>query len=83
MTDVVDYLPIWKQGATAAERLEELMMIARKHPERFSQFVLVYVEKKPNGGVKVRSWEHGCSVVEGFGIYELAKLWHFEESKFK
>jgi hypothetical protein len=83
LTADIDYLPVWKAGATAEERLLELAAIARKHPERFSVFAITYVEKKPNGGIKVRSWEHECSVIESFGIYELAKLWQFENSKFK
>lgn len=44
MTATVDYLPIWKKGATAGERLRELALIADKHPERFRKWVLVYCE---------------------------------------
>ena len=44
MTATVDYLPIWKKGAPAHERLYELAEIARKHPEWFAKWVLVYCE---------------------------------------
>lgn len=40
----VDYLPIWKKGATTAERLYELAMIAEKHPDQFQKWILVYCE---------------------------------------
>lgn len=44
MTASIDYLPIWKKDAPAHERLYELAEIARKHPERFAKWVLVYCE---------------------------------------
>lgn len=40
----VEYLPIWKKGATAAERLRELAFIADKHPDWFDKWVIVYCE---------------------------------------
>jgi hypothetical protein len=40
----IDYLPIWKKGATAGERLRELAMIADKHPDQFQKWVCVYCE---------------------------------------
>jgi hypothetical protein len=80
--DNVDYLPIWKKDATAAERLDELAMIARKHPERFERFALVYIEKlNDQGRIQVRSFEYGCNVPESVGLYELAKLHYFDETK--
>lgn len=44
MTATVDYLPVWKRGATAGERLRELAFVADKHPEQFRKWVLVYCE---------------------------------------
>lgn len=44
MSATIDYLPIWKKGATACERLQELAEIARKHPEYFDKWVVVYCE---------------------------------------
>lgn len=43
-TASIDYLPIWKKGALTHERLYELAEIARKHPERFDKWILVYCE---------------------------------------
>lgn len=44
MNASIDYLPIWKKNAPAHERLMELAEIARKHPDRFRKWVLVYCE---------------------------------------
>ena len=44
MTASIDYLPIWKKDAPAHERLYELAEVARKHPERFQKWVIVYCE---------------------------------------
>lgn len=44
MTASVDYLPVWKKGATAAERLRELAFVAEKHPDIFEKWVIVYCE---------------------------------------
>lgn len=44
MTATIDYLPIWKKGAPIHERLQELAEVARKHPEQFQKWVLVYCE---------------------------------------
>jgi hypothetical protein len=44
MTATIDYLPIWKKDAPVHERLHELAEIARKHPERFQKWILVYCE---------------------------------------
>lgn len=44
MTATIDYLPIWKKDAPVHERLMELSEIARKHPEWFQLWILVYSE---------------------------------------
>jgi hypothetical protein len=44
VTASIDYLPIWKKGATACERLRELAFIAEEHPEYFEKWVIVYCE---------------------------------------
>jgi len=44
MTATIDFLPIWKKDAPVHERLQELAEIARKHPERFQKWILVYCE---------------------------------------
>jgi hypothetical protein len=43
----VTYLPVWKSGATSAERFEELAQIAREHPERFARCLVIYEEDLP------------------------------------
>ena len=40
----IELLPIWKRNATAHERLYELSEMARKWPERFQKWVIVYCE---------------------------------------
>lgn len=63
--DNVDYLPLWKKDATAEERLLELAMVSRKHPERFLKFFLVYQEE--------RFMNYNASTTECLGLLELAK----------
>ena len=75
--DNVDYLPIWKKGSTAEENLLELAMIARKYPERFRQFVIVYHEtfdEKGRSFSKTRYTTHDCDTSAALGIIELGKL---------
>lgn len=72
-TSNVEYLPVWKAEATAEERLLELAMIARKHPERFAKMAVVYVEVKPNGRWEIRSIDAGMSTIfEEIGILRAA-----------
>ena len=67
MNDNVEYMPNWKKGATAEERLMELAMIARKHPERFSQMVVIYIEELPDEFTRTRhlALNAGTHVVAG------------------
>lgn len=44
MTASIDILPIWKKDAPTHERLYELAEVARKHPDRFDKWVIVYCE---------------------------------------
>ncbi len=44
MTATIDILPVWKKNAPAHERLYEMAEIARKHPEQFQKWILVYCE---------------------------------------
>lgn len=76
VTDVtasVDYLPVWKKGATTEERLLELAQIAHKHPDHFGRFVIVYEETLPNGNTLVRQMSRGCTTNEVLGLLELGK----------
>lgn len=44
MPPTVEILPIWKKDAPTHERLYELAELARRHPERFDKWVIVYCE---------------------------------------
>ena len=81
MKDNVDYLPLWKKGATTAERFAELEMIARKHPERFGKLAIVYEETLPSKLTKIRQISNGCTTNELIGILELGKLQVVEDTR--
>lgn len=74
-------LPRWKKGATASERLGELSLRAREHPERFTAFVVVYREVMPNGNYTYRTMEYGVKLEETIGLCEIGKLRIWEDSK--
>lgn len=67
MKDNVDYLPIWKEGATAFERFSELAMIARNHPERFAKIFVIYAEEKDKT-TKLRSASNNLTTHECLGL---------------
>lgn len=46
--------PNWKKNATPHERLSELAAIAKEHPERFTDYIVVYRETTPRGTWKYR-----------------------------
>jgi hypothetical protein len=69
----VEYLPIWKNNATAAERFDELAMIARKHPERFAKMVVVYIEVKEESTC-TRQISAGCTTHEQIGVLAAAQF---------
>lgn len=51
----ISTLPFWKKDASAYERLSELALLAKEHPERFNRFVVVYEELLSSGRVKPRT----------------------------
>lgn len=79
MTDKVTSLPIWKRGATAAERFEELTQLAREFPHRFRHVVVVYIEElaplpgDQRAGTVTRYITNGCSTTQALGVIELGK----------
>jgi len=79
--DNVDYLPIWKKGASADDRFMELALIARKHPERFKKIAVAYEETLANGCTVLRTVSDGCNTNELIGILELAKLKVIEDTR--
>jgi hypothetical protein len=74
VTASIDYLPIWKEGATPEERFLELAHMARKSPGRFAKMVVVYEETLPNGNTLVRDITDGCTTNEVLGLLELGKV---------
>jgi hypothetical protein len=71
--DNVDYLPIWKKGATAEERLMELALVARKHPERFNRLLVIYQEDKADTSTVTRYTCNGGTTAELLGLMTMAE----------
>lgn len=66
--ELLDYLPVWKRGATASERLYELAQIAAKHPEYFDKWVIVYCEDNEQC-LKVRTISGtGTRTIDSLGV---------------
>lgn len=84
----VTFLPVWKRGATAAERFEELAMYARKHPERFDKLLVLYVEQIPRPGyerplTQLRFIDAGCTTYDVMAICQDAMLSCWNETRVK
>jgi hypothetical protein len=74
MTEI-GYLPIWKKDATAEERLLELAIMAKVHPERFAKFIIIYQERPEDSGKQIERYcPHNVDTTEIFGLIELGKL---------
>jgi hypothetical protein len=79
VNDNVTSLPIWKRGATAAERFEELAQLAREFPHRFNHVVVVYIERLPPlpgdrcNATVTRYITNGCNTMEALGTLALGK----------
>lgn len=80
-------LPVWKRGATAAERPEELAGMAREHPERFDAFMLVWRGTEKDGGWTIRTHYHDPKnaddapyIDKSIGLLELGKMKIYEDS---
>ena len=73
-------LPVWKKGASVAERLHELALYAQANPERFSRFVACYRETLPNGNVQYRNLSFGCDLDQQIGMFEIGKNEALKES---
>lgn len=73
MTNNISVLPIWKKGASLADRLDEMASYVRARPERFERFVMCYSESLGNGNTKYRYMDYGCSLAEAVGMYEIGK----------
>lgn len=76
--DNIDYLPVWKKDATPEERFLELAMIARKYPDRFRAFVVIYQESLRPDDCGAR-FEIGCNT---YGVDTRGALGLIEIGKF-
>ena len=66
-------MPQWKFGATAAERLEEVLHEARRKPERFTHVVVVFIEQGADGKTMTRYITAGCTTTQALGALEMGK----------
>lgn len=73
MSENLATLPIWKKDASAYERLSELALLAREHPERFEAFVIVYRETLNSGNWKIRTMEYGGDLASRLGLLVLGQ----------
>ncbi len=69
MSGKISTLPIWKKGASAEERFQELVMMAREHPERFKRMCVIWVEE--DSAIRTRYHFEGCTTLEGIGLLNL------------
>ena len=86
--DNVEYLPVWKAGATAEERFSELAILARLKPERFNAMIVIYEEELPiqdgekNPSTMCRYVTNGTNCTRALGLIESGKYkllrWMFE-----
>ena len=81
MKDNLVTLPIWKKGASASERLEELSLLAREMPERFEKFVICYRETTSGGRWKYRTLDYGCDMEGKVAMFEMGKDQTIRESE--
>jgi len=72
MSAEIRFLPVWKKGATAEERISEMWAIAREHPERFGKMAIIYEETLLSGNTVVRQISSGCSTTELLGLFVIA-----------
>ncbi len=70
----LSYLPIWKKNATAAERFYELAVMAEKHPEDFTTFIVAWVEQYEEGSKTNSVVSDKTTIYEAVGVLEAIKL---------
>lgn len=62
MSASVSTLPVWKKGSTPCEWLEELAAMAREHPERWAQVVVILNENNKEGlPIKTQYYSRGLA----------------------
>ena len=60
-------IPVWKEGATAAEWLEEVASVARRHPEKFKRVAILHIESRPTIDV-IHYYVHNLNTLEFHGL---------------
>ena len=73
--------PNFKRGATPAERFSELQGEAIAKPHKFNKMAVVYQEELPDGKTIVRYTSSNCSTNELIGIFEVAKMQLFQDTR--
>ena len=68
MTNNVFMLPDWKKNGTAEDRFNELAVMARLYPEKFSRVVVIYEEDLPDDRSKMQWAGTPLSTRELLGI---------------
>ena len=76
----ISTLPIWKKDASAYDRLSELALLAKEHPERFEKFAIVYMETLKTGRWRFRVMNFNTHLIETIGMFQLGVLEEYSES---
>ena len=71
----ISTLPVWKKGASAEDRFNELAMMAREHPERFNKIVVLYEEDRGEDGIISRqAFSDGMTTTIALGIIKAGEM---------
>lgn len=73
MNENVELMPSWKNNATAEDRFNELALMARKNPEKFNNFIVVYQEETATSVSTRYTCSQNIDTNTALGILELAK----------
>lgn len=71
----VEPLPVWKKNATAEERLQELAHMARKNPEQFNKFIVIFQEfNERDDTTYERQMTHNMTTTEALGMLTFGEV---------
>ena len=73
MNDNICELPVWNTKATAAERFHELARMAELAPERFSQAVVIWDDRRKGSRIDY-TFVQIDTVAYAAGFVEMGKL---------
>lgn len=77
----VSILPVWKKGATSAERFRELALLAEESPGRFENFVVIYEGSKEYNRARRRVVSEGMELQSLIWLMDVSKQDAYEESR--